>query len=268
MSIELQTAIENIWAATNADADQAKQIVNKVLSLIEQGKLRVCERLDDSWQLNEWVKKAILLSFKFNPSQVMMGAGCAYFDKVFLKTHSWQEHDFIKAGFRLVPGAWVRHATYVGKGVIVMPSFINIGAYVGDGTMIDSGVTVGSCAQIGENCHISSNVIIGGVLEPLQSNPVIIEDNVFIGAGSNIVEGVRVGRGAVLSMGVNLSTSTRIYDRETKQITYGYVPEYSVVVPGVLPSSDDQTQLYAAIIVKKVDAQTRSKTSLNELLRY
>ncbi len=266
MYSNLSTTIEDLWSAKEP-VPGALDAIEKVLHLLTVGQLRVCESAQGAWVVNQWVKKAILLYFKYKQSMVIEGSGCNFYDKVPLLTHNWQAKDFAQAQFRLVPGAQVRYGAYLGKNVVVMPSFVNMGAFVGDRTMIDSGVTVGSCAQIGQDCHISSNVVIGGVLEPLQANPVIVEDNVFIGAGSAVVEGVHVGKGAVLSMGVHLSSSTKIYDRQTGEVTYGYVPEYAVIVPGTVPSSDGKTQLYAAIIIKKVDAKTRSKVQINYLLR-
>jgi 2,3,4,5-tetrahydropyridine-2,6-dicarboxylate N-succinyltransferase len=228
--------------------------------------LRICQKEGGKWQVNGWAKKAVLLSFRLNENTVIYPQN--HFDKVHLKCANWTEQDFVNAGFRAVPGSIVREGSYVGKNVVLMPSFVNIGAYVDDGTMIDGWATVGSCAQIGKNCHISGGAGIGGVLEPLQANPVIIEDNCFIGARSEIAEGVIVEEGAVISMGVYIGASTKIIDRATGEIFYGRVPAYSVVVPGnVADKNNPNLSLYAAVIVKKVDEKTRSKTSINELLR-
>lgn len=245
-----------------------QEAVTDVINKLDAGQLRVAEFKDGSWQTHQWIKQAILLSFRLNDNQIIRDdAYCFGYDKVPLKCASWQEKDFVVAGFRMVPGAVIRKSAYIGKNVILMPSFVNVGAYVGDGTMIDSWATVGSCAQIGKNCHISGGVGIGGVLEPIQANPVIIEDDVFIGARSEVAEGVIIEQGAVLSMGVYIGSSTRIYDRDNDKVIYGRVPAYSVVVPGVMPSSKNGVSTYAAIIVKQVDARTRAKTGINEILR-
>lgn len=249
--------------SSNIDLQQA---VLKTMDLLDNGSLRISSFLNGIWETEQWLKKAILLFFKLKAS-AREGFGLLAYDKVPLKCSSWNENDFKKAGFRMVPGAIVRKSAYVAPNVVLMPSFINVGAYIDENTMIDTWATVGSCAQIGKNCHISGGAGIGGVLEPLQSNPVIIENDVFIGARSEVAEGVIVGKGSVLSMGVYLGASTRIYDRHTGEVLYGKVPPYSVVVPGTLPSSKDGISTYAAIIVKKVDEKTRSKTSINELLR-
>ncbi|MDF3047500.1 MAG: dapD [Candidatus Midichloriaceae bacterium] len=264
----LKILIEQAWDAKNQGAalePAEKSAVLEVLNQLDDGALRIAECIDGEWLVNEWLKKAILLSFKIYENK----AAFEYlaYDKIPLKFHGWGEEKWLKAGFRVVPGAVVRHSSYISPKAIIMPSFINIGAYIGGGTLIDTWATIGSCAQIGSGCHISGGVGIGGVLEPLQANPVIIEDNVFIGARSEIAEGVIVEEGAVISMGVFIGSSTRIYDRATGQIFYGRVPKYSVVVPGTLPSSDGKTQTYAVIIVKQVDEKTRAKTSINELLR-
>lgn len=248
--------------------------VYEALQMLDTGKIRVCEKSNGKWQVNEWIKKAILLSFRLNDNYLthhdtIHGDSISFFDKVPLKFTKWRESDFRKAGFRAVSGAVVRHATHIEKNVVLMPSFVNLGAFIDEGTMIDTWATVGSCAQIGKNCHISGGAGIGGVLEPLQANPVIIEDNCFIGARSEIAEGVIVEEGCVISMGVYIGASTKIIDRETGEIFYGRVPKYSVVVPGSVKSKkgDADLSLYAAIIVKKVDEKTRSKTSINDLLR-
>jgi 2,3,4,5-tetrahydropyridine-2-carboxylate N-succinyltransferase len=251
-----------------------REAVDAVLAALDDGQLRVAEKTASGWQVNQWVKQAILLSFRLNDNALIHGpansAGerAAWFDKVPLKFTGWQEADFRAAGFRAVPGSFVRRGSFIGKNAVLMPSFINIGAYVGEGTMVDTWVTIGSCAQIGKHCHISGGVGIGGVLEPLQANPVIIEDNCFIGARSEIAEGVVVEEGAVISMGVFIGASTKIVDRATGEIFYGRVPAYSVVVPGTLPGKTaTDPHLACAVIVKRVDEKTRSKTSVNELLR-
>jgi 2,3,4,5-tetrahydropyridine-2-carboxylate N-succinyltransferase len=259
----LQQKIEQIL--NNFDSYPLADIkisVMDVLKEIESGNLRVCEKKDNKWHVNQWVKQAILLFFKISPS-VKMG-NC--FDKVPLKTDLWTEDDFKNAKFRMVPGSIVRMGNYIAPSVVVMPSFINIGAYIDEGTMVDSLVTVGSCAQIGKGVHLSSNVVIGGVLEPLQATPTIIEDHAFIGAGSSILEGMIIEEGAVIASGVTLTSATKIIDRETGNITYGTVPSYSVVIPGSYKISETlSTQ--CAIIIKKVDAKTRQKTAINDLLR-
>lgn len=239
--------------------------VRTVIDQLDAGTLRVADRTEGAWSINEWVKKAILLYFR-QSSLRSFEIGIPSYDKIPLKAEDWDEGTFSKAGIRFVPGSIVRKGAFVAPGVILMPSFVNIGAYVGQGTMIDTWSTIGSCAQIGANCHISGGVGIGGVLEPLQASPVIIEDNCFIGARSEIAEGVIVEEGAVISMGVFIGASTRIVDRETGTIIQGRVPAYSVVVPGSLPSKNG-VHLSCAVIVKRVDEQTRSKTSINELLR-
>ena len=244
-----------------------KFAIERVFEGLDSGELRVCEKIDGIWTTHQWIKKAVLLSFRITGNDTS-DAGCMkFFDKVPLKFEHYKYDHFQQGGFRIVPPATVRHGAYLGPNVVVMPAFVNIGAYVDEGTMVDTWVTVGSCAQIGKNVHLSGGVGIGGVLEPVQANPVIIEDNCFIGARSEIVEGVIVEENSVISMGVFIGQSTKIYDRETGEIIYGRVPAGSVVVPGNLPSKDGSHSLYCAVIVKKVDAQTRSKTSLNELLR-
>jgi 2,3,4,5-tetrahydropyridine-2-carboxylate N-succinyltransferase len=275
---QLAAAIEAAWEArdgvTPASSD-VREIVDQALGLLDSGQARVAEPDGNGgWQVNQWLKKAVLLSFRLNDNRIMDigAAGAPAFDKVPLKFEGWGENRFRDAGFRVVPGAVVRRGSHIAKSVVVMPSFVNIGAYVGEGTMVDTWVTVGSCAQIGKNVHLSGGVGIGGVLEPLQADPVIIEDDCFIGARSEVVEGVRIGQGSVLSMGVFIGASTKIVNRATGEIHVGYVPPYSVVVPGNLPGKPlpDGTpgpSLYCAVIVKTVDAQTRSKTGINELLR-
>lgn len=273
---KLEGAIEALWKErkelTPAYQGPGRQAVSETLDLLDVGTLRVAEKHAHGWCINPWVKKAILLSFKLNDFYMFAGKTSPWYDKIPLKFNNWTEDDFKKGGFRLVPGSLVRHGAYIGKNVILMPSFVNIGAYVGEGTMIDTWSTIGTCAQIGRNCHISGGVGIGGVLEPLQANPVIIEDNCFIGARAEIAEGVVVEEGSVISMGVYLSASTKIIDRETGETHKGRVPAGSVVVSGNLPGKPfpDGTPgpgLYCAVIVKKVDEKTRSKTSINDLLR-
>ncbi|CDO35755.1 MULTISPECIES: 2,3,4,5-tetrahydropyridine-2,6-dicarboxylate N-succinyltransferase [Novosphingobium] len=275
---ELESAIEAAWEARDTvtpKSDDVRKIVDEALGLIESGAARVAEPDGQGgWKVNQWLKKAVLLSFRLNDNAPVPGgaAGSPAFDKVPVKFDGWDEARFREAGFRVVPGAVARRGTYISKNVVLMPSFVNIGAYVGEGTMVDTWATVGSCAQIGKNVHISGGVGIGGVLEPLQAGPVIIEDNAFIGARSEVAEGVIVGEGAVLSMGVFLGASTKIIDRATGEVHIGKVPPYAVVVPGSLPGKPlpDGTpgpSLYCAVIVKTVDAQTRSKTGINELLR-
>ena len=277
MTDALQNIIEKGWenrAELNiATQGEVRHAVDAVIAAIDAGQLRVAEKKDGQWHVNQWVKQAILLSFRLNDNEIIHGptgsdGRSAWFDKVPLKFTGWDEQKFREAGFRAVPGSFVRRGSFIDKSVVLMPSFINIGAFVGEGTMVDTWVTIGSCAQIGKHCHISGGVGIGGVLEPLQANPVIIEDNCFIGARSEIAEGVVVEEGAVISMGVFLGASTKIVDRATGAVTYGRVPAYSVVVPGTLPGkTPDAPHLAAAIIVKRVDEKTRSKTSINELLR-
>ena len=237
------------------------------ISGLEQGKLRVAESVDGEWQVNEWLKKAVLLYFRVRHNQVVEGAASRYFDKVPLRWAQDSDEDISACGARIVPPATVRRGAFIGHDAVLMPSYVNIGAHVGARTMVDTWATVGSCAQIGEHVHLSGGVGIGGVLEPLQATPTIIEDECFIGARSEVVEGVIIGKGSVLSMGVYIGKSTRIYDRESGEIMYGRVPPGSVVVPGSLPAKDGSYTLYAAIIVKRVDEKTRSKTSVNELLR-
>jgi 2,3,4,5-tetrahydropyridine-2-carboxylate N-succinyltransferase len=241
--------------------------IEATISGLEQGVLRVAEPGKQGWQVNEWLKKAVLLYFRIRHNEVIEGSASRYFDKVPLRWASNSDEDIRSCGARIVPPATVRRGAFIGHDAVLMPSYVNIGAYVGEGTMVDTWATVGSCAQIGNHVHLSGGVGIGGVLEPLQATPTIIEDGCFIGARSEVVEGVIIGKGSVLSMGVYIGKSTRIYDRESGEIMYGRVPEGSVVVPGSLPAKDGSYALYAAIIVKRVDEQTRSKTSVNELLR-
>src|SRR5471032_208937 len=247
-----------------------RKAVERALGLLDSGQARVAERQADGlWQVNQWLKKAVLLSFRLNDMSVIAGGPgkAAWWDKVDSKFKGWNAAKFKKAGFRAVPGSVVRHSAYIAPGVVLMPSFVNLGARVDTGTMVDTWATVGSCAQISKNCHLSGGVGIGGVLEPLQAGPVVIEDNCFIGARSEVVEGVIVGTGAVLSMGVFISATTKVVDRATGQIHVGKVPPYSVVVPGNIGGGPDRPSTYCAVIVKTVDERTRSKTSINELLR-
>ena len=278
MTQNLSQIIENAFekrAEINLSTQgEIRDAVNQTLALLDSGQIRICQKIDDIWQVNQWIKKAILLSFKLNDNflskqAVIDGNALTYFDKVPLKFSNWSEADFRQAGFRAVAGAVVRHSAFIAKNVVLLPSFVNLGAYVDEGTMIDTWATISSCAQIGKNWHISGGAGIGGVLEPLQANPVIIEDDCFIGARSEIAEGVLIEKGSVISMGVFIGASTKIIDRETGEIFYGRVPAYSVVVPGNIASNkgDKNVSLYAAVIVKKVDEKTRSKTSINELLR-
>jgi 2,3,4,5-tetrahydropyridine-2-carboxylate N-succinyltransferase len=251
---------------SNAPAE-VQTAVQTLLAALDAGVLRVAEKIDGVWVTHQTLKKAVLLSFRLTENSVSDDGVNRYFDKVPTKFAEWETADFQAAGFRATPGSVARKGSFVAKNVVLMPSYVNIGAYVDEGAMVDTWVTVGSCAQIGKNVHLSGGVGIGGVLEPLQANPTIIEDNCFIGARSEIVEGVIVEEGAVISMGVYIGQSTKIYDRETGEVTYGRVPAGSVVVSGNLPSADGSHSLYCAVIVKKVDAKTRAKTSINELLR-
>ena len=248
------------------DAD-VRPAVERVMSLLESGEARVAEPTGDGWQVNEWLKKAVLLYFRCNDMRVMEGAPGPFWDKVATRFEGFAADDFRGLGSRIVPGAVVRRGAYLGKDTVLMPSFVNIGAHVGAGTMVDTWATVGSCAQIGARCHLSGGVGIGGVLEPLQAAPTIIEDDCFVGARSEVVEGVVVERGSVIGMGVFIGQSTRIYNRATGEVTHGRVPAGSVVVSGSLPSADGKYSLYCAVIVKQVDEKTRSKTSVNDLLR-
>jgi len=241
--------------------------LDEVIEGLNEGRLRVAEKIDGTWVTHQWVKKAVLLHFRTHDNHVIPGPGTSWFDKVPMRFQHFTDAGFRAGGFRVVPPAVARTGTYIGRNVVMMPCYVNIGAYVGEGTMVDTWATVGSCAQIGRNVHLSGGVGIGGVLEPLQANPTIIEDNCFIGARSEIVEGVIVEENSVVSMGVFIGASTKIYDRATGQLHYGRVPAGSVVVPGSLPSADGTYSLACAVIVKRVDAQTRAKTSINELLR-
>lgn len=268
----LQPVIEKYFEkrASITPSTANKEITEAVKSVIQQldnGTLRVAEKTTSGWQVNEWIKKAVLLSFRLQPNVSLSDGINRYYDKVPTKFREWNEQNFQQAGFRVVPGAVVRQGTYISTNTVLMPSFVNIGAYVDENTMVDTWATVGSCAQIGKNVHLSGGVGIGGVLEPLQASPTIIEDNCFIGARSEIVEGVVVEEGSVISMGVYIGQSTRIYDRETGKISYGRIPTGSVVVSGNLPSKDRSYSMYCAVIVKKVDAKTLGKVGINELLR-
>jgi len=278
MPENLEHSVEAAWDARDSltpDTTGAhRDAVESALSLLDNGTLRIAEKLDGSWHVHQWLKKAVLLGFRLNPMRHISGGADngGWYDKVDSKFRGWSEADFAAAGFRAVPDCVVRHSAYIAPGAVLMPSFINLGARVDEGTMIDTWSTVGSCAQIGKNCHISGGVGIGGVLEPLQAEPVIIEDNVFVGARSEVAEGVIVEEGSVISMGVFLGASTKIIDRETGEVFYGRVPAYSVVIPGTQPgkvmgNGEMGPGLACAVIVKRVDERTRSKTSINDLLR-
>ncbi|MEZ5691458.1 MAG: 2,3,4,5-tetrahydropyridine-2,6-dicarboxylate N-succinyltransferase [Rickettsiales bacterium] len=265
----IEAAWENCAELSVSTKGEVREAVETALRDLDSGKARVAEKIDGKWRVNQWLKKAVLLSFRLNDNSLMESGVLRYFDKVPTKFNSWSEEEFRTAGFRALPGAIVRHSAYIDKDVVLMPSFVNVGAYVGGGTMVDTWSTIGSCAQIGNNCHISGGVGIGGVLEPLQAEPVIIEDNCFIGARSEVAEGVIVEEGSVISMGVYLGASTKIIDRESGEIMYGRVPAYSVVVSGTTAGKTaDAPSLYCAVIVKRVDEKTRSKTGINDLLRY
>ncbi|MBT0960148.1 2,3,4,5-tetrahydropyridine-2,6-dicarboxylate N-succinyltransferase [Denitromonas iodatirespirans] len=264
----IDTAFDNraSLSPTSAPAE-IREAVEEVIAGLDNGSLRVAQKVDGQWVVNQWIKKAVLISFRLRDNAIMSGGSTNYFDKVATKFGDYTPEQFQQGGFRVVPPATARKGSFIGKNVVLMPSYVNIGAYVDEGTMVDTWATVGSCAQIGKNVHLSGGVGIGGVLEPVQAGPVIIEDNVFVGARSEVVEGVVIEENAVLSMGVYLGQSTKIYDRETGTVTYGRVPSGAVVVPGSLPSADGKYSLYCAVIVKRVDAQTRAKTGINELLR-
>ena len=277
MTQQLQQLIDQAWenraefSPKSAPAD-VREAVAHVLNQLDQGTLRVAQKDSGDWVVNQWVKKAVLLSFRLEENVVMCAAAnganaMQFYDKVPTKFADYSAEDFAKGGFRVVPPAVARRGSFLGKNVVLMPSFVNIGAYVDEGTMVDAWATVGSCAQIGKNVHLSGGVGIGGVLEPMQANPTIIEDNCFIGARSEIVEGVIVEENSVISMGVYIGQSTKIYDRATGEVSYGRIPAGSVVVSGNLPSADGKYSLYCAVIVKRVDAKTRAKTGINELLR-
>ena len=267
---DLAPVIERAWASGPGGVHPASvhEAVDTVIDALDAGRLRVAERQGvGQWTVNQWVKQAVLLSFRLNESKLMSVGGMSYFDKVDSKFSGFDEADMRASGVRMVPPAMVRHGAYLARNVVVMPSFVNIGAYVDEGSMVDSWVSVGSCAQIGRNVHLSMGVSVGGVLEPMQAQPTIVEDHCFIGAHSAILEGVIVEENSVISMGVHIGRSTKIFDRETREISYGRIPAGSVVIAGNLPSSDGSYSAACALIVKKVDAQTRAKTSINELLR-
>ena len=264
----IETAYENRSGFSPGSADpRLRDAVRQVIQQLDAGTLRVAEKVGATWNTHQWIKKAVLLSFRLDDNAVVRDGYTNYYDKVPAKFADYGAADFRVGGFRVVPPAAVRRGAFVGRNVVLMPSFVNIGAYVDEGTMVDTWATVGSCAQIGKNVHLSGGVGIGGVLEPVQANPTIIEDNCFIGARSEVVEGVIVGEGSVISMGVYIGQSTKIYHRETGAVSYGHIPPGSVVVSGNLPSPDGRYSLYCAVIVKQVDAKTRAKTSINELLR-
>ena len=272
MTAQLQRIIDAAWDGRDglglATRGEVRDAVAEAIRMLDDGEARVAEKGADGWTVNQWLKKAVLLSFRLNDNVLMPGpGGGAWFDKVPSKFEGWDENRFRAAGFRAVPGAIARRGSFIARGAVLMPSFVNIGAFVDEGTMIDTWATVGSCAQIGRNVHISGGTGIGGVLEPIQAGPVIIEDDCFIGARSEVAEGVIVEQGAVISMGVFIGASTKIVDRASGEISYGRVPAYSVVVPGTLPAKDGGPSLACAVIVKRVDAKTRSKTGINELLR-
>ncbi|MDC1344337.1 2,3,4,5-tetrahydropyridine-2,6-dicarboxylate N-succinyltransferase [Pelagibacteraceae bacterium] len=272
---EFENIINTAWdnkVSINGQSDKSiLDAINQTIELVDKGELRVAEKNGNEWVVNQWVKKAIMLSFRTHNMDSLSGPYSSWYDKSHLlkgKTSGWTKEDHIKAGFRMVPNSPVRKGSFIGKNAVLMPCFVNIGAYVDEGTMVDTWASVGSCAQIGKNCHISGGAGIGGVLEPMQANPTIIEDNCFIGARSEIVEGVIVGEGSVLSMGVFIGQSTKIVYRETGEVIYGKIPPYSVIVPGSLASKDGKgPALYCAVIIKQVDEKTRSKTSINDLLR-
>jgi 2,3,4,5-tetrahydropyridine-2-carboxylate N-succinyltransferase len=269
---DLQNTLEQAWEQRTelspAKAPAAvREAVEHVIAELNTGRIRVAEKFQGEWIVHQWVKKAVLLSFRLEDNRPIVSGDLQFYDKVATKFEGWSAQDFAAGGFRVVPPAVARRGSFIARNVVLMPSYVNIGAYVDEGTMVDTWATVGSCAQIGKNVHLSGGVGIGGVLEPLQANPTIIEDNCFIGARSEVVEGVIVEENSVLSMGVFIGQSTKIYDRETGEILYGRVPAGSVVVPGSMPSGDGRVNLYCAVIVKKVDAQTRAKTAINDLLR-
>ncbi|MDC0395358.1 2,3,4,5-tetrahydropyridine-2,6-dicarboxylate N-succinyltransferase [Candidatus Pelagibacter sp.] len=272
---EFENIINTAWENRDSINGQSEKTVidaiNQTIELVDKGELRVAEKSSNEWVVNQWVKKAIMLSFRTHEMDSLSGPYSSWYDKSHLlkgKTSGWTKEDHIKAGFRMVPNSPVRKGSFIGKNAVLMPCFVNIGAYVDEGTMVDTWASIGSCAQIGKNCHISGGAGIGGVLEPMQANPTIIEDNCFIGARSEIVEGVIVGEGSVLSMGIFIGQSTKIVYRKTGEVIYGKIPPYSVIVPGSLPSKDGKgPALYCAVIIKQVDEKTRSKTSINDLLR-
>ena len=269
---DLKTVITQAWEQRSeihpdTVSGQIKQAITDAIDLLDSGAARVAEPVDGGWKVNQWLKMAVLLSFRVHHNQTIDAGYTAFYDKVDMKFNRFEQQQFRAGGYRVVPPACVRRGAYIGPDVVLMPSYVNIGAYVDSSTMVDTWATVGSCAQIGKNVHLSGGVGIGGVLEPLQAAPTIIEDDCFIGARSEVVEGMIVGRGSVLSMGVYVGQSTRIFDRSSKKISYGYIPPGSVVVPGSLPAADGSHSLYCAVIVKTVDDKTRRKTGINELLR-
>ncbi len=265
--------INEAWNNKNqVNSNSDKKLLNTIsetIELLDSGKIRVAEKKDNQWHVNQWIKKAILLSFRVNKMKTSKGPYSTWYDKIDGKTQGWDEKKMIEAGFRYVPNGVIRKGAFVAKNVVLMPSFLNVGAYVDEGSMIDTWASVGSCAQVGKNCHISGGAGIGGVLEPMQANPTIIENNCFIGARSEVVEGVIVGEGSVLSMGVFIGASTKIINRTTGEVFHGKIPPYSVVVPGSIPSKNSPSgpSLYCVVIIKQVDEKTRSKTSINDLLR-
>ncbi len=267
----LQPLIEQLWERRTEISSKSSPdeigAIEQIVGELDSGRLRVAEKIDGDWVTHQWIKKAVLLSFRVRDNVIQSAGDLRFYDKVDTKFEGWSEEQFRQGGFRVVPPAVARKGSFIAKNAVLMPSYVNIGAYVDEGTMVDTWATVGSCAQIGKNVHLSGGVGIGGVLEPLQANPTIIEDNCFIGARSEVVEGVIIGENSVISMGVYIGQSTKIYDRETGEVPYGRVPPGSVVVSGNLPSADGKYSLYCAVIVKKVDAKTRAKTSINELLR-
>ena len=273
---QLKNIIEKNFSEINKVNPKTKgelpEAIKEVINLLDEGKIRVAEKKNNEWFVNQWIKQAILLSFKINEMENLSGPYSSWYDKAHLlkgKTAGWTKEDHAKAGFRMVPNSPVRRGSFIGKNVVLMPCYVNIGAYIDEGTMIDTFARAGSCCQIGKNCHISAGSGVGGVLEPIQANPTIIEDNVFLGAMSEIVEGVIVGEGSVLSMGMYIGQSTKIVSRSSGEITYGKIPPYSVVVPGTLPNKNNPSapSLYCAVIIKQVDEKTRSKTNINDLLR-
>ncbi len=278
MTGQIETIIDSAWEnradISTSTTGEIRDAVDTALAMLDNGSGRVAEPDGDGWKVNQWLKKAVLLSFRLNDNEIIDSGpgGATWFDKVPSKFAGWDAARFREAGFRAVPGAFARQGAHISKGVVLMPSFVNIGAYVGEGTMVDTWASIGSCAQIGANCHISAGTGIGGVLEPMQANPTIIGDDCFIGARSEVVEGVIVGKGSVIAMGVFITQSTKIVNRQTGEITTGHIPPYSVVVPGSLPgkplpNGEPGPSLACAVIVKTVDAQTRSKTGINDLLR-
>ena len=273
---QLKKIIESNWKKIDEINPQTKgelpSAIEEVINLLDKGEIRVAEKKNGEWIVNQWIKQAILLSFKINEMENLSGPYSSWFDKAHLlkgKTSGWTKEDHIKAGFRMVPNSPVRKGSFIGKNAVLMPCYVNIGAYIDEGTMIDTFARAGSCCQIGKNCHISAGSGVGGVLEPIQANPTIIEDNVFLGAMSEVVEGVIVGEGSVLSMGMYIGQSTKIVNRDSGDISYGKIPPYSVVVPGTLPDKNNPSapSLYCAVIIKQVDEKTRSKTNINDLLR-